>query len=100
MSGFISCAASRGGAQCQGHHEVHRGKRPAVGENQDQGAGCVFDALESAGHRRAHDAVAFAAKQVEIELNGVGDNPIFLPEANLTLTGANFQGTPVSLPWT
>jgi histidine ammonia-lyase len=46
----------------------------------------------------AHDAVAFARSQVEIELNGVGDNPIFLPEENLTLTGANFQGTPVSLP--
>jgi histidine ammonia-lyase len=35
---------------------------------------------------------------VEIELNGVGDNPIFFPEDGLTLTGANFQGTPVSLP--
>ena len=46
----------------------------------------------------AHDAVAHAKKQVEIELNGVGDNPIFLPEDKLTLTGANFQGTPVSLP--
>jgi histidine ammonia-lyase len=46
----------------------------------------------------AHDAVAFAREQVEIELNGVGDNPIFLPEYELTLTGANFQGTPVSLP--
>jgi histidine ammonia-lyase len=46
----------------------------------------------------ARDAVAFARAQVEIELNGVGDNPIFLPEERLTLTGANFQGTPVSLP--
>jgi len=46
----------------------------------------------------AHDAVAFAREQVEIELNAVADNPIFLPEAKLTLTGANFQGTPVSLP--
>jgi len=46
----------------------------------------------------AHDAIAYARRQVEIELNGVGDNPIFLPEFNLTLTGANFQGTPVSLP--
>ena len=46
----------------------------------------------------AHDAIAFARKQVETELNGVGDNPIFLPEFKLTLTGANFQGTPVSLP--
>src|SRR5512146_2342074 len=46
----------------------------------------------------AHDAVKFAKSQVEIELNGVGDNPIFIPEDRLTLTGANFQGTPVSLP--
>jgi histidine ammonia-lyase len=46
----------------------------------------------------AHDAVAYAREQVEIELNGIGDNPIFLPEYKLTLTGANFQGTPVSLP--
>lgn len=46
----------------------------------------------------AHDAVAYARSQVEIELNGVGDNPIFLPNEKLTLTGANFQGSPVSLP--
>jgi len=46
----------------------------------------------------AHDAVAHARKQVEIELNGVADNPIFFTEYELTLTGANFQGTPVSLP--
>ena len=46
----------------------------------------------------AHDALAWARKQVETELNGVGDNPIFFPEDNLTLTGANFQGTPVALP--
>jgi histidine ammonia-lyase len=45
-----------------------------------------------------HDAVAYARSQVEIELNGVGDNPIFFPEYQLTLTGANFQGTPVCLP--
>lgn len=46
----------------------------------------------------ARDALAYARTQVEIELNGVGDNPIFLPEEQLTLTGANFQGSPVSLP--
>ncbi len=46
----------------------------------------------------ARDAVAYAKRQVEIELNGVGDNPIFIPSDSLTLTGANFQGTPVSLP--
>lgn len=46
----------------------------------------------------ARDALAYARSQVEIELNGVGDNPIFIPEQKLTLTGANFQGSPVSLP--
>jgi len=46
----------------------------------------------------ARDAIAYARSQVEIELNGVGDNPIFVPELQLTLTGANFQGSPVSLP--
>lgn len=46
----------------------------------------------------ARDAIAYARSQVEIELNGVGDNPIFIPEEKLTLTGANFQGSPVALP--
>ncbi|UCD13020.1 MAG: aromatic amino acid lyase [Thermoplasmatales archaeon] len=46
----------------------------------------------------AHDALAYAHSQVEIELNGVGDNTVFFPEENLQLSGANFQGTPVSLP--
>ncbi|MHA1829099.1 MAG: HAL/PAL/TAL family ammonia-lyase [Candidatus Heimdallarchaeaceae archaeon] len=46
----------------------------------------------------AHDALAWARTQVEIELNGVGDNPVFFPDKKLQLTGANFQGTPVSLP--
>ena len=46
----------------------------------------------------AHDAVAHAKRQVETELNAVADNPIFLPEYKLTLTGANFQGSPISLP--
>ncbi len=46
----------------------------------------------------AHDALAYAQSQVEIELNGVGDNPVFFPDRNLQLTGANFQGSPVCLP--
>ncbi len=46
----------------------------------------------------AHDALAWARTQVEIELNGVGDNPIFFPDENIQLSGANFQGTPVSVP--
>src|SRR5512136_2454694 len=46
----------------------------------------------------AHDMLAYAKSQVEIELNGVGDNPIFFPEKNIQLSGANFQGSPVSVP--
>ncbi len=46
----------------------------------------------------ARDALRWARQQVEIELNGVGDNPIWIPEEEVTLTGANFQGTPVALP--
>lgn len=46
----------------------------------------------------AHDALLWARSQVEIELNGVADNPIFYPDENLQLSGANFQGTPVAVP--
>ena len=46
----------------------------------------------------AHDALEYARSQVEIELNGIGDNPIFFPDENLHLSGANFQGSPVALP--
>jgi histidine ammonia-lyase len=46
----------------------------------------------------ARDAVKYTRSQIEIELNGVGDNPIFIWEDDTVLTGANFQGSPVSLP--
>jgi histidine ammonia-lyase len=46
----------------------------------------------------ARDQLRWTREQVEIEANGVGDNPIFLTDDHVVLTGANFQGTPVSLP--
>ena len=46
----------------------------------------------------AHDALRWAHSQVEIELNGVGDNPVFFPDEDLQLSGANFQGSPIGLP--
>ena len=46
----------------------------------------------------AHDMLAYARSQVETELNGVGDNPIFFPDRNIQLSGANFQGSPVCVP--
>ena len=47
-----------------------------------------------------HDAVAYACSQVEIELNGVGDNPIVFHNKKLQLSGANFQGLRYPSPWT
>jgi len=46
----------------------------------------------------ARDQLRWARSQFEIELNGVGDNPIFIPEDEIVLTGANFQGSPISMP--
>jgi histidine ammonia-lyase len=46
----------------------------------------------------AHDALRWAKEQIEIELNGVCDNPVFFPDEDLQLSGANFQGSPVGLP--
>ena len=41
----------------------------------------------------AIDYADYCQKQVEIELNGVGDNPIFFVDQKIQLSGANFQGT-------
>ncbi|HDP99729.1 MAG TPA: aromatic amino acid lyase, partial [bacterium] len=49
-------------------------------------------------HGAARDQMRWTREQFEIELNGVADNPIFLPEDNSVLTGANFQGSPISVP--
>ncbi|MGD9264364.1 MAG: aromatic amino acid ammonia-lyase [Lysobacterales bacterium] len=46
----------------------------------------------------ARDQLRWTRQQIEIEANGIGDNPIFLPEDQVVLTGANFQGTPISMP--
>jgi len=46
----------------------------------------------------ARDQLRWAKSQLEIEINGVGDNPLFLADDEVVLTGANFQGTPVSMP--
>ncbi|MBI5499878.1 MAG: aromatic amino acid lyase [Deltaproteobacteria bacterium] len=46
----------------------------------------------------ARDQLRWTRSQLEIELNGVADNPIFVPGDKVVLTGANFQGTPISIP--
>lgn len=48
----------------------------------------------------AWDTLRYARENFEIELNGVGDNPLFFPDEDggTVLTGANFQGTPTAFP--
>lgn len=45
----------------------------------------------------ARDAWQWARYMLEVELNGAADNPIFFPDEDLVLTGANFQGVPQAL---
>jgi len=66
------------------------------GEKKVQDAYSMRSTPQVAGTLR--DSIDFAIQQVETELNGVGDNPIFLTDDKEVLTGANFQGTPVALP--
>lgn len=45
----------------------------------------------------ARDAAKWSRQMLEIELNHAADNPVFFPDEELVLTGANFQGTPMAL---
>lgn len=44
----------------------------------------------------ARDSWRYTREMFEIELNGVGDNPLFFPDDKEVVTGANFQGTPLA----
>ena len=44
----------------------------------------------------ARDALKWTRQMLEIELNHAADNPVFFPDEDLVLTGANFQGTPMA----
>lgn len=44
----------------------------------------------------ARDSFKWARQMLEIELNHAADNPVFFPDEDLVLTGANFQGTPMA----
>jgi len=47
----------------------------------------------------AHDAVAWAKDQVEIELNGVGDNPVFFQKKTSSCPERIFKEHPYPCPW-
>ena len=89
FSGAVKCAAHL--RQIMADSEVLQRENKNVQDaysmrSTPQVVGALWDSLE------------FAIKQLEIEINGVGDNPIFFPEDEAVLTGANFQGTPMSYP--
>ncbi|MCE7735506.1 MAG: aromatic amino acid lyase [Candidatus Heimdallarchaeota archaeon] len=90
FSGAIRCASSLKKLVAGG--DLEEGKVP----HKVQDAYSMRSTPQVIG--AAHDALIYARSQVEIELNGVGDNPIFFPDENLQISGANFQGIPVSLP--
>ncbi len=66
----------------------------AAGRKKVQDAYSLRSTPQVAG--AARDTMVFARQMIETELNGVGDNPIFIPQDDLVLTGANFQGTPIA----
>lgn len=45
----------------------------------------------------ARDAIAYARKVVETEINSVTDNPLVFPDEGVCLSGGNFHGQPISL---
>lgn len=43
------------------------------------------------------DAIAYARRVVEVEINSATDNPLVFPEEDVCLSGGNFHGQPISL---
>ncbi len=50
-------------------------------------------------HGASHDAIAYVRQKVEIEINSVTDNPIIFKEDRVGISGGNFHGQPMALPF-
>lgn len=50
-------------------------------------------------HGASKDAINFIKQKVEIEINSVTDNPIILKETMQGISGGNFHGQPMALPF-
>ena len=50
-------------------------------------------------HGASKDAISYVLEKIAIEINSVTDNPIILPELDLALSGGNFHGQPMALPF-
>ena len=50
-------------------------------------------------HGASKDCFEFVKEKVEIEMNSVTDNPIIFPEDEEAISGGNFHGQPMALPF-
>ena len=50
-------------------------------------------------HGAVRDALAYVKEKVEIELNAVTDNPLMFQEDEAVISGGNFHGEPMALPF-
>ena len=50
-------------------------------------------------HGAVRDALDFVKEKVDIELNAVTDNPLIFPEDEAVISGGNFHGEPMALPF-
>ena len=50
-------------------------------------------------HGAVRDALAYVREKVEIELNAVTDNPLMFLEDEAVISGGNFHGEPMALPF-
>lgn len=80
---------------------VHRSELVLSGPEAEEGGMKVQDAysLRCAPQvlGAVRDALAYARRVVEIEMNSSVDNPLLFPEAGKCLSGGNFHGQPVAL---
>lgn len=50
-------------------------------------------------HGAVRDALSYIEEKVMIELNAVTDNPLLFPEDEAVISGGNFHGEPMALPF-
>lgn len=50
-------------------------------------------------HGASKDTLNYVKEKVEVEMNAVTDNPIIFPMTNEVLSGGNFHGQPMALPF-
>lgn len=50
-------------------------------------------------HAASKDCFNFVKEKIEIEINSVTDNPLIFPEDEAVISGGNFHGQPMALPF-